>query len=177
MGRRSPILLAGMAVLLLGCATTVVRNDYDTAFQFGTLRTYLWATGPDRFAVQTIVGKRVRSAVDEELGAKGFVPCRDGKPDFLVAYHTGSQQGIDVVGWGYGCGPWWGWGPAGWSVYQYEVGTLVVDVVDARTNSLVWRGWAARAFDPYEDLSAREADAIARDAVKRILAGFPPTKP
>lgn len=176
MGIRRSILLLGLTALLLGCANTIVRSDYDTAFQFGGLKTYLWATGSDRLDQLSIVGKRIRGAVDAELVAKGFVPSRDGKPDFLVAYHTGSQQGISVVGWGYGCGPWWGWGPGGWSVYQYEVGTLVVDIVDARTKSLVWRGWAARAFDPYEDISAPQADARAQDAVKRVLAGFPPKK-
>jgi hypothetical protein len=30
---------------------------------------------------------------------------------------------------------------------RYEAGTLVIDVVDARTNRLIWRGWAENTMD------------------------------
>ena len=32
-------------------------------------------------------------------------------------------------------------------ITRYEVGTLVVDIVDARTKRLIWRGWAQDSLD------------------------------
>ena len=58
---------------------------------------------------------------------------------------------------------------------RYEAGTLVLDVVDARTNKLVWRGWAQNSV---EDM-LRNRDRMARtidQAVARMLRGLPPIR-
>jgi hypothetical protein len=58
-------------------------------------------------------------------------------------------------------------------VFEFEAGTLVLDVIDAGTNRLVWRGWAQQAIgDVLEnrDHMARRID----EAVSRMLASLPP---
>ena len=56
---------------------------------------------------------------------------------------------------------------------EYEAGTLVLDIVDARTNRVIWRGWAQ---DTVEGVLDNE-DAMARQinvAITRMLARLPP---
>jgi hypothetical protein len=55
---------------------------------------------------------------------------------------------------------------------QYEAGTLVIDVLDARTNRLIWRGWAQDAVKGMltnQDTMARQIN----EAVARMFAQFP----
>ena len=56
----------------------------------------------------------------------------------------------------------------------YDLGTLTVDVMDVRTNRLVWRGWAERGFDRVID-DQRAMERTVDDVVARILARWPPT--
>ena len=57
-------------------------------------------------------------------------------------------------------------------VVEYEAGTLILDVVDRRTNRVVWRGWAQESFDGVIDNSDRLERVITR-AVAQMLARFP----
>jgi hypothetical protein len=55
---------------------------------------------------------------------------------------------------------------------QYEAGTLVIDVIDARTNKLLWRGWAQRAVGGMlanQDTMSRQIN----EAVARMFEQFP----
>ena len=55
---------------------------------------------------------------------------------------------------------------------QEREGTLTLDVIDAGSNSVVWRGSALTALTGGGDSRAREARI--QDAVRRILERFPP---
>ncbi|MNC86612.1 hypothetical protein D3C83_22840 [compost metagenome] len=54
----------------------------------------------------------------------------------------------------------------------FDEGTLVIDLVDARTNRLVWRGWATAAIDGVVADQARLERRV-HDAVERILDRLP----
>ncbi len=56
---------------------------------------------------------------------------------------------------------------------EFEAGTIIVDVIDARTNRLVWRGWAQDSVDA----ALEDRDRLVRmvdDGVARMFATFPP---
>jgi hypothetical protein len=58
------------------------------------------------------------------------------------------------------------------SVDVYDAGTILIDLVDARTNKLVWRGWAEGGLDGVvdnQDVDERED----RRGVTRILEQLP----
>ena len=57
-------------------------------------------------------------------------------------------------------------------VTQYEEGTILVDVVDTKTNTLVWRGSGKKAIDENANSAKREANI--NKAIQKILAEFPP---
>jgi hypothetical protein len=55
---------------------------------------------------------------------------------------------------------------------EWEVGTLVLDLVDSRTNLVVWRGWAQNSVQPMLENRDRMAETINK-AVERMLERFP----
>lgn len=56
--------------------------------------------------------------------------------------------------------------------YVYDAGTLLLDFVDARTNKLVWRGWAERGMDGVIDNQEWMEEEI-DEVVTRILERLP----
>ena len=57
------------------------------------------------------------------------------------------------------------------SRHQFATGALIIDFVDADTNRLVWRGWATATVPKGRE--EPDPNRI-RDAVRKILAEFPP---
>jgi hypothetical protein len=58
-------------------------------------------------------------------------------------------------------------------VRQYREGTLVIDMFDAHSHSLVWHGWAKKELSSSEVEHSR---GLIRSAVHSILKRFPPRK-
>lgn len=129
---------------------------------------------PVQADAEPFIVQRVGTAVEAQLKAKGYV-LAEGKPDFLVATYVGRRTRIQVTDWGYGYAPRAGWyGGGGLDVYEYQEGTLVVDIVHARTKRLEWRGTAVGVVDPGttpEDRTKRINKAVAK-----VFEDFPPPR-
>ena len=159
-----------------------MNQDYDTSANFAAYKTYMWIeqptapTGDARSAVQsnTLLDKRIKASVDAELAAKGMVPATEN-PDAYLVYYVGVDQKIDVQDWGYSYPryPYGGWyGGGGVDVYEYKEGTLIVDIVDAKTQQLVWRGTATKTID--EGASPEQREANLNEVVRQMFAQYPP---
>ena len=57
---------------------------------------------------------------------------------------------------------------------QYEVGILLVDFIDPKSDTVVWRGGAQSRVNERRDPEERQA--LVRAAVDQLLAQFPPQK-
>jgi len=173
--------VAAVAVCLTiasGCATTMtVSSHVRDGLDITQYHTYDWGpadalpTGDPRLDQDPFFKDHVQGAVEKGLAAKGLRLSDSGTPDLLIHYHASISNRIDVNAtereYGYcqgvDCQSW---------VVEYEAGTLVLDFVDARTNRLIWRGWAQ---DSVEDVLGNQ-DRMARkidEAVTRMLARFP----
>ncbi|HEX5135622.1 MAG TPA: DUF4136 domain-containing protein [Planctomycetota bacterium] len=160
--------------LLAACSSVSTNYDYDMSYDFSKLRTYRWADIPSKADADPLVVQRVGSAVEAELKAKGYAMA-EGTPDFLVANYVGKHTKIQVNDWGYGYGPHGRWyGGGGLDVYEYEQGSLIVDVVDATTRQLVWRGTATAIVDPSS--TPEEKTERIKEAVAKMFEDFPPKK-
>jgi hypothetical protein len=154
-----PLLLAAAC----GASNAVVNHDSDPTASFTSLRGYRWLPqGEGGF-----LDARVRSAINTQLVGKGYDPQPRVPPDFFVTYHVVARDRVEVRDWGYTRGR---FGRSA-SVQQYTEGTLIVDIVDARTMRLVWRGTARGELDP--DAPAGDRERRLKDAVARLLAPFP----
>ncbi len=157
------LLALAVGATLMGCASTQVTTDWDRNTQFASYHTYVWMDTPRMQAMQqaTLFDRRLRAAVEEQLAAKGMQKSdTNGAADLLIVYHAGVQDKVDVQSWGY-------FGRRV-DVREYQQGMLVIDVVDARTRSLVWR---ATAKDEVGDADP-SSEKIAK-AVQKMFAGFP----
>ena len=167
-----------MFSLLISSACSSVRfiTDFDTGHDFSSDRSFA-CFQPARRAGETgarpnaIVAGRIHRAILEGLEGLGLKSVSEGKADLLVTYHIALEHGMEIYssGWGmpyYGCCGGWGGGYS--SARVLTKGTLILDILDGRKRSLVWRGIAAGAFDrPNPD------EEEVRGIVTRLLAAFP----
>ena len=166
--------------LLSACSTIEVASDWDHDTDFTRYRSFAWfdhskaERKPQR--PDHLIDTRIHRAIADTLISKGFQQVAPSKADFLVTYFTSTEQKIDIYhsGYGYGYGPWGGWWGSGYympttHVSQYDVGTLVLDIIDARSRDLVWRGMIQKALDKDD----RSEESI-RDFIHRVLSAFPP---
>ena len=173
------------ALLLLTACSSSVKYDYDVSQDFSRYKTFdLYAPGHHGKGGQDGAGdglmdKRIRAAVAAELQAKGFTREETADPDFLVAcypvFRTRHYRTTTRVG--FGGGGWyrpWGYrvGTSFSQVHQYQQGSLIIEIVDARTNQLVWQGSDEGVLTGLDD-PEQANDAVA-SAVKDTLAKFPP---
>jgi len=169
---------------LWGCGTSISTNyDYDVNANFETYRTYDWIPLPEtppgsaRTAVQRndLLDKRIRNAVDNSLKEKGLSLDKTA-PDFLVVYHVGVQDKVQVTDWGYRYSDYyWGYGGREIDVYNYQEGTLILDFVDAQTKQLIWRGAGSTAVDD-SGRSPEKSDQIINKVVGKIMSQYPPKR-
>ena len=177
---RAALGLAIVAGAVSGCAGGLSYNhDFDPAANFTTLRTYVWATAPENSrGVNTMIERRVVAAVDQTLATKGYQPAT-GEPDFAVNFTLTTSEQTDYntyyTGMGYG-GGWYGGGMGSSSTraYTYTNGTLIVDIFDAKSKNLIWRGTAAGTVN--EDASPEQREMRIKEAIAGILGQFP-TRP
>ena len=179
--------VSAFAWVLSGCSSMNVYSDFDPAADFAKLKTWDWVKNPgnvgqDPRLQNALVRGNVESAISDELLRRDFRLAISQEPDFLVAYHLALDQKLDmqIVNdyYGYAYQGTYGatWGPAVQDQAaiprEYEMGTLVVDVLDAASKQLVWRGTVEA--EVYPDLDAKKREERIRDAAKQVLAQFPP---
>ncbi|SLM48932.1 conserved protein of unknown function [Nitrospira japonica] len=178
---------------LSGCASYKVGYDYDRSVDFHSYRTYEWMrdqqekTG-DRRVDSSSTDIRVRTAIAAQLGLKGYAASTAGRPDFLVAYYIQVKEGPADQSQQYFSDGMAGKpfvhsvdtrNPSGKPKAEpeapsYAAGTLLVDIIDASSKKLAWRGTAAGTVDP--SLSSQERDERIRIILRDVLSNFPPKK-
>jgi hypothetical protein len=177
--RNRAAVVCSVLLLIGGCSAFRINTEYERGTSFAHLRTYAWRDAPPQGPIDprinsTMLGQRVRATVDRELGKKGYRLASAGeRPDFLVGYHAVLKRKVDVRT----LGGWYGYrggGPrmTGMVPYEYDEGTLLIDVIAPDTKDLLWRGSATAVVDPGANAERREARID--DAVTQVLARFPP---
>ena len=166
-------ILASVGIaLLFGSALVAqqVKTDYDRSANFSQFKTYSWEK------VQTqnqLWVDRIKEAVSAALTAKGLTPVESGGDIAIVAIEmTKSQQSLNTFYNGFGGGWRWGggFGDATTTVDNYKVGTLVVDLFDAHTKTLLWRGSSSDTLSDKSDKNIKNLDK----GVQKMFDHFPP---
>ncbi len=174
--------LALCVLFAVGCSSISVTTDYDPSISFAEFQSYAFLIVPPQPAQDprlhnSLVDGRVRTAVSRALQARDFHQAPLESADFLVAYHVGLETRIDVQTihstHRYGRrGGWYAGAPSHTTVREYEVGTLLLDILLPADKSLVWRGSATTRISQISDPEKRTQ--LINDAVEKILDRFPP---
>jgi hypothetical protein len=159
------------AVLVLPVAfAQKITTEFDEAVDFGKFKTFLVRDGRlnSRHPAlnSELTKKRIATAIESALTDRGLTKAT-GQPDLNVVYTFGAIRQIATETY-----------PAGWRGLStrvvkepYAEGTLVIDLRDPTTRSLVWRGIAVEGEEDPEELAER-LDKMVEKALKK----YPPKK-
>src|SRR3984893_9522077 len=168
-------IFASFGIALLSATASFaqqVKTDYDRSATFSQYKTYSWEK------VQTqdpLSVDRIKEAVHGALSAKGLTPVESGGDVAIVAIETTqTQQTLNTFYDGFGGGWRWrgggGFGSSTTTVDNYKVGTLVVDLFDAHTKTIVWRGSSSDTLSDKSDKNIKNLDK----GVQKMFDHFPP---
>ena len=162
-----------IAVALSGCGSSMtVNTDFDRTASFTGQKSYSWREGTP--LPNPLMSQRVVNAIDAALKAKGLARVDSGG-DITVTYHASADHSVDVQtfssGGYYSCwGGCMGSSSSTTTVRPVTVGTLVVDIVDTKSNKMIWRGTGS---DTVSDDPADNERKV-NEAVQRMFANYPP---
>jgi osmotically-inducible protein OsmY len=155
-----------------------VSYDFSKSANFASFKTYAMKDGTK--VGQQLIDDRIASAIEAAMAAKGFTKAASN-PDVFVVYHVAFDKEKDIStyssGYAGGYGPYgWGWGGGmGTTTTQVRdilIGTLVIDMADAKANQLVWRGMGVKEVDTQAKPDKR--DKSITNAVNKIFKNYPP---
>jgi hypothetical protein len=168
--------LYGIAVLLLtllaahGVFAQKVTVEFDQAADFSKYKTFAIRDGQlnsrNPALNSDLVKKRIDADIEKYLTAKGLMQV-SGKSDLNVRYTFGTARKTEVETYPAG---WYGWGTRVVRV-PYAEGTLVIDLRDPTTRSLVWRAIASE-----EKSDSTKIQGKLDDMVKKSMEKYPPKK-
>jgi hypothetical protein len=151
------------------------HSDWDPAANFAGFHTYMWKDATP--LKDQLLDQRIVQAVDQQMAAKGLKRVDSGA-DLFITYHGSVSEELNMTttGYGYGMGGWYGPGYGGvgvqnTTVQKIPVGTLVVDIVDTKTNQMVWRSTATDDLRPSDN--PQQAQQRVDYAVKAMFSKWP----
>jgi Domain of unknown function (DUF4136) len=145
---RRALALGALALLALaaGCSTKPeIRSDQAPGSDLQAYRSFAFyepASGP----YMSLLESRVRQATREQLERQHYV-YDERSPDLRVNYGLQVREKQALQSTAQGGLRYRGWAGTGVESVDYRQGTLLIDVVDARRQSLVWRAVAEGRLD------------------------------
>jgi hypothetical protein len=169
--RLASVVFAGAILMGAAPAFAGAHSDYTKSFPLQTLQTFEFRTqqriSRDPLANNSIWSENIRDDIRTGLMSRGLteVSAKD-MPDFYVTYYVAvaNRYNLNAIGFHRG---WWGWpGTYAVSAVPYTESTLMVDVIDAHTNQLVWRGYDS------DTLNTNKPDKTIDKAVNNVVSQF-----
>lgn len=171
-----PILLLACSVVWVTACSTLsvsVSTTFEPGTDFSRFKTFAWmpktadSDSVQETVVAATVGHLIVDDVEKTLTARGYKKITSGTPDFYLAYRGYVQEKVVPKVTPYMCGE----RVCGQDISSETVkqGTLILDVIQADSKQVVWRGTAVGMTDP----SQREK--LIAEAVQQLFKKFPPS--
>lgn len=179
--------LALVAIALASCSGIEIRSEYDPDVSFAGLHSYDWMTMSRQPASKPALDDPqldafVRATIERQLGERGYEKQAGGTADFHIGYRLALEKKLAVSTlndwYGYRAGWGWRYGAMGQAAfpesysYEYDEGSLVIDIARPGAQQPLWRGSAAAEVKRGRTPERRKARI--EEAVRRILSRFPP---
>jgi hypothetical protein len=168
------ILLASATLGLTSCSPFQIRSDYAETANFNSYKTYKIRI--DDLKLNDIDKDRVLNELSRQLQSKGLQSGEN--PDLIINVKANHKKITDINSSSpYGM---WGWGgPFGWGVgmnrtwtTNYNEGALIVDLIDAKSNKLVWQGIGSGISVDSPKAKQRQIPEI----MAEIMKNYPPQR-
>ncbi len=117
-----------------------VSVNYNRSQSFSQYHTYTWASDNANKIQNSILAQQAKSDIDSAMQSKGLQLVQESQnPDVILTASGGMKQqtsysAMGMRGFGGGMGT--------ITPQENVVGTMIVDLYDAKTKSLIWRGIA-----------------------------------
>ena len=180
-----PLLVIAMLSLATAAFAQDVSFNFDMTADFTKYKTYHWERHPNSKDLDELMMSQLGAAFDAELAKKGLTKKTDGTSDLAIVYQVAVKQEkeLSTFSSGYSMGPGWGGGYGGYyggggtststtSVYTITTGTLALDMYDAASKKLVWRGIVTKTVDVNAKPEKRQKN-MAKSAEK-LFKKYPP---
>ena len=165
------VALSGAA--LAGCSAVTSGSYLRTEAELTQYTTFGWGaadetpTGDPRLDSNPFFNDHVRAEIEDGLTMRGYVLAPSGTPDLVVYVHASVNQEIDTQEFDEEyCAQ------GDCRSFVYDAGSLVVDLVDSATSTLVWRGWADSEFGELINSQPAMEQRI-EESVSQILERLP----
>jgi hypothetical protein len=158
--------------LLISCAAfgQKITVEFDQSADFSHYKTFAIRDGQlnsrNPALNSELVKKQIENDIIRGLTARGL-EITSGRSDLNVRFHFGTARKSELESY-----------PAGWRGFgtrivrvPYTEGTLVIDLRDPATKSLVWRGIASQ-----EKVDAAKIEGKLDDMVRKAVDKYPPKK-
>jgi hypothetical protein len=117
-----------------------VSVNFNQSQSFSQYHTYAWGSNNANQIQNSILAQVAQQDIDTALQGKGLQKVQeDQKPDLIVTANGGMKQQTSYTAMGMRG---WGGGMGSITPQQNVIGTMIVDLFDSKTQSLVWRGIA-----------------------------------
>ena len=175
--RRTPRILHGLALLVLGLVAAQgaraqkITMEFDQSIDFSRYKTFAIRDGQlssgNPALNSPLIKKQIETDIQNNLTAKGLTMAASGPADLNVRYTFGAARKTEIEAYprdGMDCG-------TRYVRVPYAEGTLVIDLRDPTTRSLVWRAIAAE-----EKSDATKIEGKIDNMVKKSIDKYPPKK-
>ncbi len=186
----SLVAVAAGSLALVGCAIKppVVNTEFDSQADFIGAKTFTILPLPNDIpgadpGLALRVSGDVMNTIRTAMTAKGYTEAADkAAADIAVLVHGKLVPKTDVTDWGFTPS----FGAYGWNrgyrgyyggmytgsnvtVDQYDEGTLIAEVYDVESQSMIWVGWVSGRANTQRDGESERITA----GVDRLLALYP----
>jgi hypothetical protein len=159
--------------VMLMCITSAfatgqtVSVNYNHSQSFAGYHTYAWASNNANQIQNSILAQVAQQDIDTALQGKGLQKVQESQnPDLILVVSGGLRQQTSYSAWGMrGIGG----GMGGITPQQNVEGTLVVDLHDAKTQSLVWRGIGQDTLSS----NGNKNQQIVQNAINKMFKQWP----
>ncbi len=164
------LIAGGMVMLLTACST--VTTDVDKQADFSSYRTFDF--GAQSGVPASIDARRIEQGISAQLVQKGLKNLPSGGDLYVhhdIVKSTEFVSSGSRVSFGYG---WNSFGVITSSPERYrerKYGNLIVELVDAKENQVVWKGVSSRKLTASMDTDRRES--LIAEEIAKMFESYP----
>ncbi len=161
--------LCALAITMVStiAAAQQVTVNYNHSQSFAGYHTFAWGGNNANQIQNSILAQVAQQDIAAALQAKGFTLVQESQnPDVIVTGNGGMKQQTSYSAWGMrGIGG----GMGGITPEQNVIGTMIVDLYDAKTQSLIWRGIAQGTLNN----NGNKNQQLVQKAVQKMFKQWP----
>ncbi|WEM45630.1 DUF4136 domain-containing protein (plasmid) [Photobacterium sp. DA100] len=160
--------------IFLSACTKEVITDFNSAVDYSSYKTYEFAKFATTQAT-TLDGKRIEDAIRTELYTKGITNVTE-KGDLLVRHFIEEHSDFQTYGTSLGLGYHHRNVGIAYStptpIREYRYGKIVIELIDPKTNLVIWRSASQRRLTDAMTPSSRKI--FIESQINEIFKEFPP---